>query len=66
MMFDEGISKTGEILDLGVHRGIVNKAGSWYEYEGEKMGQGREAAKEFLKANKKTASKIEKAIRIIG
>lgn len=66
MMFGEGISKEGEILDLGVHRGIINKAGAWYEYEGEKIGQGREAAKEFLKTNKKTASKIEKAIRLIG
>ena len=66
MMFDGGISKTGEILDLGVHRGIINKAGSWYEYEGEKMGQGKEAAKEFLVANKKIATKIEKAIRVIG
>ena len=66
VMFDSGISKTGEILDLGVHRGIINKAGSWYEYEGEKMGQGKEAAKEFLVANKKIASKVEKAIRAIG
>lgn len=66
LMFNEGISKVGELVDLGVHRGIINRSGAWYEYEGEKIGQGREAAKEFLKANKKAADKIEKAIRVIG
>lgn len=63
VMFNHGISKEGELVDLGVHRGIIDKSGSWYEYENEKIGQGREAAKEFLKANKKIADKIEKAIR---
>ncbi len=65
LMFNHGISKEGELIDLGVHRGIVGKAGAWYEYEDEKIGQGREAAKEFLIANKKIADKIEKAIRAI-
>ena len=63
LMFNHGISKEGELIDLGVHRGIVSKAGAWYEYEGEKIGQGKEAAKEFLKANKKIADKIEKVVR---
>jgi len=66
LMFNQGISREGELVDLGVHRGIVDKSGSWYEYEGEKIGQGKEAAKEFLKANKKIAQKIEKAIIAIG
>ena len=66
LMFNHGISKEGELIDLGVPRGIVGKAGAWYEYENEKIGQGREAAKEFLRANKKIAQKIEKAIRAIG
>jgi len=66
LMFNHGISKEGELIDLGVHRGIVGKAGAWYEYENEKIGQGKEAAKEFLRANKKIANKIEKAIREIG
>lgn len=66
VMFNHGISKEGELIDLGAHRGIIDKSGSWYEYENEKIGQGREAAKEFLRANKKIANKIEKAIREIG
>jgi len=66
LMFNEGISRTGEIIDLAVHRGIINKSGAWYEYEGEKIGQGKEAVKEFLKANPKVSDRIEKAIRVIG
>jgi recombination protein RecA len=66
LMFNEGISRTGEIIDLAVHRGIINKLGSWYEYENEKIGQGKEAVKEFLKANPKISDRIEKAIRVIG
>lgn len=66
LMFNEGISRSGEIIDLAVHRGIINKLGSWYEYEGEKIGQGKDAVKEFLKANPKISDRIEKAIRVVG
>lgn len=63
IMFNEGISKTGEILDLGEKAGIIKKSGSWYEYDESKIGQGREAAKQFIKDNPKVASVIEKRIR---
>jgi recombination protein RecA len=63
IMYGEGISKTGEILDLGVKAGVVEKAGSWFSYEGQRVGQGRENAKLFLKANPEIAQKIEAAIR---
>jgi recombination protein RecA len=63
IMYNEGISKEGDILDLGVINGAVNKAGSWYQYNEEKLGQGREAAKQYLKDNKKIAQEIEKEIR---
>lgn len=63
IMYNEGISKTGEVVDLGVKYGIVSKAGAWYEYNGIKIGQGREAAKQFLKDNKKEAQEIEKKIK---
>lgn len=63
IMYNEGISKTGEILDLGVKYDLISKAGAWYEYNGIKIGQGREAAKQFLKDNQKEANEIEKQIR---
>lgn len=63
IMFNEGISKAGEIVDLGVKFNIVSKAGAWYEYKGEKIGQGREAAKQYLKDNRKVAEEIEALIR---
>lgn len=63
IMYGEGISKTSELIDLGVCAGIVDKAGSWYSYNNEKMGQGKESAKEFLKNNKDKAIEIENAIR---
>jgi recombination protein RecA len=63
IMYGQGISREGDILDLGVQFEIVGKAGAWYEYEGEKIGQGREAAKQYLKDNPKVAQKIEKAVR---
>jgi recombination protein RecA len=66
LMFSQGISHEGELLDLGVARGIVNKSGAWYEFDGEKIGQGKEAAKEFLRQDKKTAIKIEKMIRSLS
>jgi recombination protein RecA len=63
IMYGEGISKTGELVDLGVTAGVVEKSGSWFSYEGERVGQGRENAKAFLKQNPDIAAKIEAAIR---
>ena len=63
IMYGEGISKTGELLDLGVTGGIVEKSGSWYSYNGERIGQGRENAKTFLRENADVASSIENAVR---
>jgi recombination protein RecA len=63
IMYGEGISKQGEIIDLGVKAGVVEKAGSWFSYEGQRVGQGRENAKLFLKQNPEIQDKMEKAIR---
>jgi recombination protein RecA len=63
IMYGEGISKTGEILDLGVKAGIVEKSGAWFSYDSIRMGQGRENAKTWLKDNPDMADKIEKLIR---
>ncbi|MBO4285406.1 MAG: recombinase RecA [Alphaproteobacteria bacterium] len=63
IMYGEGISKTGELIDLGVKAGIVEKAGSWFSYNGEKIGQGRENAKTYLKEHPATADEIEAKIR---
>ncbi|MGV6811022.1 MAG: recombinase RecA [Brevirhabdus sp.] len=63
IMYGEGISKTGELIDLGIKAGIVEKSGSWYSYGDERIGQGRENAKTFLKENKATALDIEDKIR---
>lgn len=63
IMYNEGISSSGDILDLAVKHDLVRKSGAWYEYEGEKIGQGREAAKQYLKDNPKVAKKLDKAIR---
>jgi recombination protein RecA len=63
IMYGEGISKTGEIIDLGVKAGVVEKSGSWFSYEGQRVGQGRENAKAFLKQNPEISQKIESAIR---
>jgi recombination protein RecA len=63
IMYGEGISKTGELLDLGVRAGVVEKSGSWFSYNGERIGQGRENAKTFLKENPDVAGAIEDAIR---
>lgn len=63
IMFNEGISKEGGLLDVGVEFDIVKKSGSWYEYQGEKLGQGRDASKIFLKENPKIRDEIEKKIR---
>jgi recombination protein RecA len=63
IMFGEGISKLGEIVDLGVKCGVVEKSGSWYSYKDERIGQGRENAKIFLKSNPAMAADIEEKIR---
>lgn len=63
IMYGEGISKTGELLDLGVKAGIVEKAGAWFSYKGDKIGQGRENAKIFLKEHPQIADEIENKIR---
>ena len=62
IMYGEGISKVGEILDMGVEKGIVNKSGSWYSYNDSKLGQGRDAVKEVLKDNPELAEEIESKI----
>jgi recombination protein RecA len=63
IMYGEGISKTGELLDLGVKAGVVEKSGAWYSYGDERIGQGRENAKAFLKSNPAIADDIEDKIR---
>ncbi|MCA0407470.1 MAG: recombinase RecA [Proteobacteria bacterium] len=63
IMYGEGISKTGELLDLGVKAGIVEKSGAWFSYDSQRLGQGRENAKVFLKQNPEVAATIEQAIR---
>jgi recombination protein RecA len=63
IVFGEGISKTGEILDMGVELGIVNKSGSWFSYNGDKLGQGRDAVKGLLQDNPELANDIEGKIR---
>ncbi len=63
IMYGQGISKTGELLDLGVAADIVEKSGSWFSYDGQRIGQGRENAKKFLRDNTAAAEKLESAIR---
>lgn len=63
IMYGEGISKTGELIDLGIKAGIVEKAGAWFSYKGEKLGQGRENAKLFLREHEDVALEIENKIR---
>jgi recombination protein RecA len=63
IMYGVGISKVGELVDLGVKAGIVEKSGSWYSYDGARIGQGRESAKTFLTENADIAIKVETAIR---
>ena len=63
IMYGEGISKTGELVDLGVKAGIVEKSGAWFSFNGERIGQGRENTKAFLKEHPKVAAEIEKAVR---
>ena len=63
IMYGEGISKVGELVDIGVKAGVVEKSGSWYSYGDERIGQGRENAKNFLRQNPHVASEIEDKIR---
>ena len=63
IVYGEGISKTGELIDLGVKAGIVEKSGAWFSYDSQRLGQGRENAKNFLKANPQIAERIEQGIR---
>ena len=63
IMYGEGISKTGELIDLGIKAGLVEKAGAWFSYKGEKLGQGRENAKLFLRDHPEIADEIENKIR---
>jgi recombination protein RecA len=63
IMYGEGISKLGEIIDLGVKAGIIEKSGSWFSYNSQRIGQGRDNVREFLKANSDLADEIEKAVR---
>ncbi|MCW5698010.1 MAG: recombinase RecA [Bauldia sp.] len=63
IMYGEGVSKTGELIDLGVKAGIVEKSGAWFSYDSQRLGQGRENAKQFLRDNPGLAERIERAIR---
>ncbi len=63
IMFAEGISKTGELVDLGVDKKVIDKSGAWYSYKGERIGQGREAARDFLKSNPSAALDVEAKLR---
>jgi recombination protein RecA len=63
IMYGEGVSKTGELVDLGVKAGVVEKSGSWFSYDSQRIGQGRENAKTFLRENPDIAAKIEAAVR---
>jgi recombination protein RecA len=63
IMYGEGISKVGEILDIGVKAGLVEKAGAWFSYDSVRIGQGRENSKNFLRENPEMMERLEKAIR---
>ncbi|MBK7000863.1 MAG: recombinase RecA [Rhodoferax sp.] len=63
ILYGEGISRLGEIIDMGVNAGILNKSGAWYAYNGEKIGQGRDNAREFLRENPALAFEIENKVR---
>ncbi|WP_048647883.1 recombinase RecA [Nitratireductor soli] len=63
IMYGEGVSKTGELVDLGVKAGVVEKSGAWFSYNSQRLGQGRENAKQFLRDNPETANEIEMTLR---
>jgi recombination protein RecA len=62
ILYGEGISREGSLIDLGVEHGIIRKAGAWFTYEADQLGQGKENARAFLKANPEMANKIEHLI----
>jgi recombination protein RecA len=62
IMYNEGISREGELVDLAVKYNVVSKAGAWYEYNSQKIGQGREATKQYFRDNIKIAQEVEKKI----
>ena len=64
ILFGEGISRHGEIIDMGVNAGILEKSGAWYAYQGEKIGQGRDNAREFLRENPELSVEIENKVRL--
>src|SRR5690242_10806750 len=66
IMYGEGISKLGEVIDLGVKAGVIEKSGSWFSFNSERIGQGRDNVREFLKSNPDIAAKIERAVRGAG
>ena len=63
VMFNEGISRVGELVDLGVDKGIIDRSGAWYSYQGDRIGQGREQVREFLRSHESVAEEIEAKIR---
>jgi recombination protein RecA len=63
ILFGEGISREGEVIDMGVNAQVLEKSGAWYAYSGEKIGQGRDNAREFLRENPQLAREIENKIR---
>ena len=63
ILYGEGISREGEIIEMGVNHKLVDKSGAWYAYKGEKIGQGKDNAREFLRAHRETAQEIEARIR---
>lgn len=66
IMYNEGISKSGDVLDLGVIHNVVEKSGAWFSYGGEKIGQGREASKQYLQSNPKIMAEIDKKVRDVA
>ncbi|MBS0001943.1 MAG: recombinase RecA, partial [Thioalkalivibrio sp.] len=65
ILYGEGISRLGEVIELGVKQGLIDKAGAWYSYNGERIGQGRENARQFLKENPEVAGEIEEKLRAV-
>jgi recombination protein RecA len=63
ILYGEGISREGEMIDLGVANNIVDKSGAWYSYKGDRIGQGKDNARQFLKDNKAIAAEIEQRLR---
>jgi recombination protein RecA len=63
ILYGEGISRLGEVIELGVKEGLIDKSGAWYSYNGERIGQGKENARQFLKEHTEMAAEIEKALR---